>query len=340
MIQDGHETLLLLLLSPLVGIAILAVLWVLHALKVSRNRVYRATAAMEDPTTSSTSSNQAAKNKLPPRKPSKILDDWQLIDYILAKSNLSGLRLHDIIHYLNDQKAYVRAIEPVVRLDHLLSFLESVVFLETRDTNPCNGWDIVFHGTLHENVPCIIQHGFRVPTKNGHLSRFLCNWGPGIYCSPCGTYSYAYGHKWDDSAAGKMLDPDISVAIFVCAVARGMPYQCTMDRCRKYNGLEEGFDSHLSSCQREWIVFDEKRIVPLCLLWIKRGIPEAYRWPTYERVQPGMGDKQDMVNLKVPQGYRFQNLRERMEYSGSKGYYARKKIWEICHFRGHGNNTN
>lgn len=338
MIQDDHETLILLFL---VGIA---VFW---AVKVSRNRVYRAVATMEDPTTSSTSSNQAAKNQLPPRKPetsSKILDDWELIDYILAKSNLSGLRLHDIIHHLNNQKAYVQAIEPVVRLDHLLSFLESVVLLETRDPNPCNGWDIVFHGTLHENVPSIIQHGFRVPTKNGHISRFLCNWGPGIYCSPRATYSYPYGHKWDDSGIpGKMLDPDISVAIFVCAVARGMPYQCTMDRCTQYDGLEEGFDSHVSSCQREWIVFDEKRMVPLCLLWIKRGNPEAYRWPTYERVQPGLGNKQDVVNLKVPEGYRFQNLREGMEYSGSKGYYVRKKIWEICHFRAHGmssNNTN
>jgi len=279
-------------------------------------------------------SNQGTQTQIPATPPSQILDDWQLIDYILRKSNLAGLKLQDIIHHLNDQKALVQAIEPVARLDLLQSFLESVAFLETREKNPCQGWDICFHGTSPENVPSIIQHGFRIPEKNGHKSRFLWNWGPGIYCSPYGTYGYTYGQRWRD---GEWVDEDIAVTIFVCAVARGRPYQCTMKRFRQ---CDDGLvDSHLSRCQNEWILLDEKRIVPLCLLWVKKGIPQKYG-PAHERVQPGLGDSQDGASLRKPELYRFQNLRESMDYSGANARHVPKKVWQICSFRAHRTSSN
>src|SRR5271154_4293201 len=101
-----------------------------------------------------------------------ISDDWELIDCILSLSNLPDLKLHDIVYNLNQQKAQVEAIEPVVRLDRLHLFLKSVVNLETVN-KACKGWDIVFHGTLRKNVTSIIQHGFRLPGKERHTSRFI-----------------------------------------------------------------------------------------------------------------------------------------------------------------------
>ena len=260
----------------------------------------------------------------------EISDDWELIDCILSLSNLADLKLHDIIHNLNQQQAQVEAIEPVVRLDRLHLFLKSVVNLETVN-KACKGWDIVFHGTLRKNVTSIIQHGFRLPGKERHTSRFISHWGPGIYCSPYGTYSYNYGHSWDNTGL-TMLDPDLTVAIFVCAVVRGTPYQCESPKLKKYTGLEPGFDSYVSDNQREWIVFEEERIIPLCLLWIKRGI-SPWSWPNHDRVKPGEGEVKNLSGLKGVKGYQYQTLREGMEFKGVPSKVYRKEVLDICRSR-------
>jgi len=265
------------------------------------------------------------------KTPSGISDDWDLIDYMLENSNLPHLRLQDIVRNLDSQKAWVQNIEPVVRLDHLHSFLNSVVKLEAGITDPYRGWDIVFHGTLRSNVTSIIQHGFRLPGQGKHTSRFQSDWGPGIYCSPFGTYSYPYGHQWDKTSQ-IMLDPERCVTIFVCAVARGKPFQCDVAKITKYTGLEEGFDSHISHDQCEWIVFDRQRIVPLCLLWITRGRKEWF-WETHERVEPGKAHESVLRGLRSPKEYQCQALRDGMEYNGINSGALREKVKEIFRLR-------
>lgn len=254
----------------------------------------------------------------------EISDDWELIDYILGNSNLPHLKLQDIVQNLDEQKALVESIEPVVRLDHLYNFLKSVLNLEAWGKDQYGGWDIVFHGTLRSNVTSIIRDGFRLPGKSKHTSRFRSHWGPGIYCSPYGTYSYTYGHRWDSGTGGTMLDPEASVAIFVCAVARGRPFQCEKAKIEKYTGLEEGFDSHISHNQCEWIVFDQERIIPLCLLSIKRGIPEWF-WHGHNRVRPDQGKEKDLLRLREPKDYNYQNLRDGMQYNAVRSRILQRK---------------
>jgi len=93
------------------------------------------------------------------------------------------------------------------------SFLELVILIDDKYSAPedqkYRGWDIVFHNTLPENVSSITKHGFRIPKQHGHVSRFRLNWGDGIYCSPFATYSWSYGHRWENTVDKVMLDPEI-----------------------------------------------------------------------------------------------------------------------------------
>ena len=210
---------------------------------------------------------------------------------MLENSRLPKLGVEDIICTMNLSKANVIHIEPVLSIHLLEPFLDIVARLQKAYPQSDGRWDIAFHGTLPENTKPIIENGFKLPSLSksvGHQSRFLWNWGPGIYCSPYGTYSYPFGHRWEHGIFRDHfpIDPDATVYIFICAVIRGRIYQCELSRCRKYSGLEPGFDSHKCFSQLEWIVFDEKMIIPLYLMAIKKSIPQAF-FPSHHRPLPG-----------------------------------------------------
>jgi len=325
MIGDG--TLKLLLLPLCVAGTIIIVLLAIPILKRPPNPHQKDNITFTtNPEMGGQSSSQTSDTlQKPLERP--LPEDWELIEYILSQSN-QCLQLKDII-YAICQKARVKAIEPVVRLPHLLSFLEAVVHLETRSREPYKGWDIAFHATPGKNVPSIIRNGFKVP-GTGHISRFLGSYGDGIYCSPSPTYCYPYGHTWDREL--NILDPQIGVvAIFVCAVVRGKPYQCNWGELDHASGSKEGFDSHESkeSGGSEWVLFDANRIVPLCLLWVKcdhcgtqRNFFEWTSWTKHETIQPGVGKelKEDISAMKK-QGsreYDFEHYREEMGCNGQR----------------------
>jgi len=189
-----------------------------------------------------------------------------------------------------------------------------VVHLETR---PVDCWGIAFHGTPRANIPSIIRNGFRVPGTE-HISRFRGSYGNGIYFSAYPTFCYPYGHTWDRE--WNILDPEIrvgAVGILVCVVAKGNSYRCTWKEAVG-SALKEGFDSHESDSGNEWVLFDAKRIVPLCLLWVKseeyycgtqlRNFREWQLWAApYETVQPGVGLRLKDAALK-DQGSREYDL--------------------------------
>ena len=52
----------------------------------------------------------------------------------------------------------------------------------------------------------------------------------------------------------------------MCAVAMGKAYPCKISIGMKGVGLRPGFDSHKSSGGNEWVVFDSRQIIPLCVL--------------------------------------------------------------------------
>jgi hypothetical protein len=211
--------------------------------------------------------------------------DFAVLNILLNNSKSKNLCLMDVIWTLSEQGATVTKIEPVLRIDLLMDFLDEVRRME--DKRPSlSGWDIAFHGTLASNVPSIVEHGFRLPLKDGHRSRYIANWGDGIYCSPCANVSYDYGYSLNQIPSGELyIEPEKEVPIFLCIVLRGKPMECDLQYFRQYTGLVNGYDSHRWSKNSEWIVFDERRIIPLCLLGVKCG---ADGFETKMRVKAGV----------------------------------------------------
>src|SRR5271170_4520413 len=69
------------------------------------------------------------------RRVSSLLKDlsegnWDTIDFMLAKSNLPGLDISDIVHNLASQKATVTAIIPTLKPHLLEAFLKQVLNFE------------------------------------------------------------------------------------------------------------------------------------------------------------------------------------------------------------------
>jgi hypothetical protein len=204
--------------------------------------------------------------------------DWSLIRLVLQLSNLSDLRLADIVQNLHTQGVEVLSIEPVINAKRWISFMEEINRLKRGSNNQgWVRWDIAFHGTPEENVPGIVEHGFQLPNKDGHKSRFHVNWGPGIYSSPYSTYALWYGNWIRNNV--QIQQKDI-VQIFVCAVNRGRrQYECRLENRCKHRELMDGFGSHVSPDGNEWVVFDERRIEPLCVMRVqKTGRQWFYSW--------------------------------------------------------------
>jgi Poly(ADP-ribose) polymerase catalytic domain len=247
---------------------------------------------------------------------SPYLKDWCVIQYIMSHSTLPGLRLVDILENLSTKGADVLKIEPIIRRDLVERFVEEQKMMSQRAGKDEYVWEIASHGTLRMNVPYIIRYGFRLPHTDGYKSRFKLNWGPGIYCSPYATYSYNYGHRWDIGVPhGIILDPDSAVAIFLCAVLRGRSYTCKPEYRQRYTGLQSGYDSHICPLNQEWVVFDDNRIIPLCLLWVKKGV----RFGDHVTPTPGAGNdpKYDawLSNAISVRNYEYQAYRNDMKFT-------------------------
>ena len=57
--------------------------------------------------------------------------------------------------------------------------------------------------------------------------------------------------------------------MFVCMVMSGKWYPCPQeDGC----ALQDGYDSHRSECQSEWVIFDSSAVVPIYLIRSKTNI--------------------------------------------------------------------
>jgi len=171
-------------------------------------------------------------------------------------------------------------------------------------------WEIAFHGTPAKNVVSIVQDGFRLPGPTTHEARYKCNWGPGIYCSPHAAYSLPYGRSEHKTILGDGTDVVNGVAhMFVVAVIIGRQYECARAMCRRYTGLmgKKGeFDSHVSPCGHEWIVFDERRIIPLCVMEVEARGTRVFRRP--ESGMQGHG-RENLSELKESKHFKYQKYR-------------------------------
>jgi len=130
--------------------------------------------------------------------------------------------------------------------------------------------EIVFHGTPRRNVAGIVQHGFLVPGRKGlgEKVEVRCGstWGQGIYSSPNPTYCISYTDTTSNEGAnGRSLLPGMK--LIVCAVLMGRRRQLRQSEYRRSNDSAiYSYDSHVSPSGQEWIVFDERQIIPLIVL--------------------------------------------------------------------------
>lgn len=209
--------------------------------------------------------------------------EFSVLNILLGTSSQNGLNLKDIIWTVQEQGFIVTRVEPVLRMDFLLQFLDQADLVQQKHPSKHLIWDIAFHGTLLENCGSIIQYGFRLPYKNGHESRYFSHWGDGIYSTPCITVSYDYTYpSFQIPSQLPYIPCNKAVPIFLCAVVRGHALQCQDYNIGRYRQLEKGYDSH--EWKNEWVVFDDRKIIPLCLFWVKCTRPN---FPNGTRLRAG-----------------------------------------------------
>ncbi|KAF8876772.1 hypothetical protein CPB84DRAFT_381179 [Gymnopilus junonius] len=136
--------------------------------------------------------------------------------------------------------------------------------------------EIVFHGTLRQNVGSIVRSGFVVPGKStatGDKVSVRCGstWGQGIYTSPDPNYSLSYTDTTREGEVDKnsrRLLP--GQKLIVCAITMGR--KCMLTGYRRLNDtVEEGYDSHVAPNGLEYIVFQSAQVLPLYVLHLGNG---------------------------------------------------------------------
>jgi hypothetical protein len=185
----------------------------------------------------------------------KFLEEFQLDNYYgldiktqILKVRLSQKQLYDTI-----------CLEPILRQDLWKAFLNKVAEIRSGPRNRQRNTKIefAFHGTLKENLPSIVRHGFLIPERLssepgcGHASIRAARLGLGIYCTPDVVKAFQYTGS----------------RIILCAVIRGKPYHCDNEDFGEIRNLKRGYDSH--RFEDEWAVFHSDQIVPLCVMHLK-----------------------------------------------------------------------
>lgn len=115
-----------------------------------------------------------------------MVEDWDLIAYMLECSTLPNLRLRDIVQNLDVYGLCINEIEPIMRRDLLNRFLDSLLYLRRKRKEVPMKWEITFHCTKPENVPNIIQKGFLLSMSRHGTA------GYGIYSSVYATQAYCF----------------------------------------------------------------------------------------------------------------------------------------------------
>lgn len=113
---------------------------------------------------------------------------------------------------------------------------------------------LAFHGTRDVNIDNIVQNNFDISqlgTNTGNKGYYGC----GLYFSEYTSTSLGY-----NKGGNRML---------LSKVLLGTPYACPgrMDGAP----IQPGFDSHLSPCGQEVVIYDNAQILPCYILHYKPG---------------------------------------------------------------------
>jgi hypothetical protein len=91
--------------------------------------------------------------------------DFAVLGLLLKNSKSKNLCLMDAFWTLAEQGATVANVEPILRIDLLMDFLDAARSMEDNSSGSV-GWDIAFHGTQTSNVASIVEHGFHLPSND------------------------------------------------------------------------------------------------------------------------------------------------------------------------------
>ncbi|CAF0731653.1 unnamed protein product [Adineta steineri] len=113
---------------------------------------------------------------------------------------------------------------------------------------------LAFHGTAVANIQPICETGFKIPGQKGFKHATDSGYyGRGTYFSEYPGYSMGYIQG--------------STKLLLCQVLQGKVYKCT--KLINGAGLQHGFDSHCSPCQKELVIFRSDYILPQYIVHYK-----------------------------------------------------------------------
>jgi hypothetical protein len=147
----------------------------------------------------------------------------------------------------------VRTVSCVLRREAIERFMVKRAMLLARG-HPAR-IDTAYHGTKPDRIQSCIDHGLLVPgslipgtTRTVSHATDTGYFGCGIYVTPHRNYAEGYAHGG---------------SIFVCLVLRGKSTQVDYQLGCK---LTTGFDSHVNPGGCEWILFEDRQVLPIYLI--------------------------------------------------------------------------
>nr|KAI8728513.1 CAunnamed protein product [Biomphalaria glabrata] len=116
-----------------------------------------------------------------------------------------------------------------------------------------------FHGTDQKNIRPICENGFKAPGDKGFKHKTDSGWyGAGVYFSEFTKYSMAYISGCTE--------------IMLCQILPGKVYMCS--GLITGSSLKDGYDSHMSPCKKEVVIFDTAAILPCYIIYFEQAIGE------------------------------------------------------------------
>lgn len=142
---------------------------------------------------------------------------------------------------------------------------------------------LAFHGTEEKNIVPICETGFKIPGDSGHKHRTDTGYyGKGVYFSEYPSYSMSY-----ISGSTKFL---------LCQVLPGKVYNCT--KLIHGAALMKGYDSHMSPCKKELVIFNKYHILPSYIVHYQSATTEfKYKEPAKKPVGEAKAKPDDSITL-------------------------------------------
>eukprot|EP01116_Phalansterium_solitarium_P005468 TRINITY_DN1713_c0_g2_i1.p2 TRINITY_DN1713_c0_g2~~TRINITY_DN1713_c0_g2_i1.p2 ORF type:complete len:222 (-),score=65.95 TRINITY_DN1713_c0_g2_i1:52-717(-) len=152
---------------------------------------------------------------------------------------------------------------PLVKkfIDKRLSLAEKMDWEETRPI-------MCFHGTSAANIESIVEHNFDLRRVGSSTDTGF--FGRGVYFSETSSYSVGYARG--------------GTSILLCQVLLGRCFQVA--KVQTGRNLEPGYDSHVSPCGNEIVIFDNAQILPAYIVHFEHGAAKPIA-PTKASKAPG-----------------------------------------------------